>query len=254
MTNEIGLEVNCGSDVTMAFAHIPPGRFTMGSPTTEAGRNGGEGPQRQVTITKPFHLAVTAVTQAQWHAVMASRPWEGMMCVQSDAHTAASWITWNEAVEFCGRLSAATGLCVCVPTEAEWEYACRARTTTRFHYGEDPAGEQLGSYAWHEGNAYDCGEHHAHRAGQKTPNPWGLYDMHGNVWEWCADWRDESYDPADTIDPKGPASGTARILRGGSWANGPHECRSATRRWHAPGYRSGLNGLRPVVLAGSATP
>jgi len=241
-------ELDCGSGVTIELAPIPAGQFMMGSTESEADRRRDEGPQREVVITNGFHMGVTPVTQAQWEAVMGTTPWEGMASVARGGENAANWIAWHGAVEFCRRLSAATGQCVCVPTEAEWEYACRVGTTTRFYYGDDDGYDDLGEYAWYESNAYNSGAKHAQPVGRKKPNAWGLYDMHGNVWEWCADWRGESYQSDDVHDPKGPPSGQTRVLRGGSWVNSPQDCRAAHRGWNTPDYRNGLNGLRVVVL------
>ncbi len=141
-----------------------------------------------------------------------------------------------------------------LPTEAEWEYACRAGTTTAYSFGDDSS--KLGDYAWHHGNACDKGEKYAHSVGVKKPNAWGLYDMHGNVWEWCADWYDEKYYAnADTQVPQGHDSGGDRVLRGGSWSRNPDGCRSAARDCSSPGSRSFgfvgfVNGMRVVVSLG----
>jgi formylglycine-generating enzyme required for sulfatase activity len=115
-----------------------------------------------------------------------------------------------------------------LPTEAQWEYACRAGTQTQFSFGDDPEYKQLGDYAWYAGNALGKGEAYAHAVGTKKPNTWGPYDMHGNVWEWCSDWYGE-YAEGDAVDPTGPAKGDDRVLRGGSWYSDPRYVRSAHR-------------------------
>ena len=199
------LGLDCGNGVAMKLILIPPGDFLMGSPDTEDGA-AKQKPQHRVTITRSFYMGVYPVTQAQYQAVTGwnSGSFEG------DSNPVES-VIWSQAEEFCGALSARTGRSVRLPTEAEWEYACRAGTTTRFSFGDEKA--MLGRFAWFDGNS---GEK-THPVGQKQPNPWGLYDMHGNVWEWCADWYANSYANAGDTDPLGPSSGSERVLRGGSW-------------------------------------
>ena len=139
-------------------------------------------------------------------------------------------VSWYDAVEFCRRLSDKTGKTVRLPTEAEWEYACRAGSKTRFPFGDSESA--LGDYAW-------CGSNSGGKTnpvGQKKPNAWGLYDMHGNVWDWCADWYGD-YPKGAATDPQGPAAGRDRFLRGGSWNNVAGSCRAASRRKFGPGSR-----------------
>ena len=134
----------------------------------------------------------------------------------------------DDAEAFCRRLSQREGRVYRLPTEAEWEYACRAGTTTAFQFGENESG--LAEYGWYKENTYDVGERYAHEVGQKKPNAWGLHDMHGNVWEWCTDWFNyDYYDVSPVDDPPGPASGTSRVVRGGSWGCDAFRCRSAYR-------------------------
>ena len=240
------LTLDLGDGVTMKFVRIEAGKFTMGSPETEKDRSKNEGPQRQVTISSPFYMGVTEVTQSQYKAVMGTQPWEGQRYAKAGADNAASYINWDEATAFCVALSKKTGRTVRLPTEAEWEYACRAGTTTAYGFGDDAS--RFGDYAWYDGNAYDKDETYAHPVGAKKPNAWGLYDMHGNVYEWCADWYADSYANADARDPKGPATGSARVLRGGSWLSIPQRCRAAYRSWGSPDGRDVLIGFRVVVL------
>ena len=240
--------LDLGNGVTMKLALIPAGKFTMGSPDSEKDRDKDEGPQHQVTITKPFYMGATEVTQAQWKAVMDTQPWEGKTYAKAGADNAANYITWDDATAFCTALSKKAGRTVRLPTEAEWEYACRAGTTTAYCFGDDAS--KLGDYAWYDDNAYDKDEKYAHPVGVKKPNAWGLYDMHGNVWEWCADWYADSYANTDAQDPKGPANGKYRVLRGGSWDGDPDLCRAAYRTRFTPGYRR-YRGFRVVVVSGS---
>ena len=242
------LALDLGNGVTMKLVRIEAGRFTMGSPDSEKDRSKDEGPQRQVTITAPFYMGATEVTQAQWKAVMNTQPWEGKTYAKAGADHAASYISWDDATAFCTALSKKAGRTVRLPTEVEWEYACRAGTTTAYSFGDDAS--KLGDYAWYDENADKTDEKYAHPVGRKKPNAWGLYDMHGNVWEWCADWYADSYANADARDPKGPATGMARVLRGGSWYYIPQSCRAANRDWSTPDDRSNHYGFRVVVPCG----
>ena len=225
---------------------IPAGSFQMGSPEGESGRSSDEGPQHRVEITKAFYMGRTEVTQGQWRGVMGTEPWKESSFAQEGEQNAASSINWDDATEFCRRLSQREGKTYRLPTEAEWEYACRAGTTTRFHFGDDES--QLGEYAWFYGNADSIGEDYAHSVGQKKPNPFGLYDMHGNVDEWCGDWFDSDYYASSPLrDPRGPSSGSSRVLRGGSWYDAPNLVRCALRYGSTPGNRSDLFGFRVVL-------
>ena len=163
-------------------------------------------------------------------------------------------VSWYDATNYCGTLTQqegaagriATNSVYRLPTEAEWEYACRAWTSTRFSYGDDPGYyTNLNSYAWFGDNS----EVRTHAVGQKLPNAWGLYDVHGNVWEWCQD-RYGDYLGGIAIDPQGPATGTNRVFRGGCWFNGPGYCRSASRNYIDPGYGYGFIGFRAVLAPG----
>jgi formylglycine-generating enzyme required for sulfatase activity len=218
----LGVPVMLTNDLGMTFALIPAGEFAMGSPRGEAGRQGSE-TQHNVTLTRPFYLGTTEVTQAQWRALMEKNP----SFVEGEGHPVET-ITWNDAVEFCRRLSERDGACYRLPTEAEWEYACRAGTTTAYHTG----GKLSTAQANYNGEA-DNPDHGLNRdettpVRSFEPNAWGLYDMHGNVWEWCSDWHGP-YDAQPTTDPRGPDEGTTRIVRGGCWVNASAICRSAMR-------------------------
>jgi len=236
------LNLDLGGGVTMKLVLIPAGKFIMGSPDSEKWRSKDEGPQHEVTLSKPFYMGVTEVTQAQYEAVMGTNP--------SDFEGAANpveEVSWNDATEFCKKLSEKTRQAVRLPTEAEWEYACRAGSKTGFSFGD--ADEGLGDYAWYSANSGNT----THPVGQKKPNAWGLFDMHGNAWEWCADWYGE-YPKGAVTDPQGPASGRSKILRGGAWSTPPDPCRSANRYSYGRGDRYYYFGFRVVVSVSAPGP
>jgi formylglycine-generating enzyme required for sulfatase activity len=220
------LTLDLGKGVSMKLVRIRPGKFMMGE----------EKDQHEVTISKPFYIGVTEVTQAQYEAVMGTNP-----SILKGATNPVETVSWNDATEFCKKLSKKTRQAVRLPTEAEWEYACRAGTKTGFSFGD--ADDGLGDYAWYLANSGNT----THPVGQKKPNAWGLYDMHGNVWEWCADWSGD-YPKGAVTDPQGPASGSTRVLRGGGWLADPYNCRSALRRNDiSPDNRARDFGFRVVV-------
>jgi len=198
--------------IGMEFKLIPAGTLTMGEGALA----------HEVTLTEPFKMGVHEVTQAQYEQVMGSNP-SGF----KGADNPVEQMTWDQALEFCRKLSAlpaekAAGNVYRLPTEAQWEYACRAGTTTKFSFGDEES--DLGDYAWYDDNSDDK----THPVGSKLPNAWGLYDMHGNVWEWCQDWYGD--DPSGAVtDPTGPADGALRVIRGGSWSNAAGLCRSENR-------------------------
>lgn len=203
----------------------------MGSPDLEEGR-GPEGPQHDVDITHGFYLGKYEITQGQWQAVMGTRPWSGEDYVRDKSRHPAVYISWNDVQEFIAKLNQAEGSEVYrLPTEAEWEYACRARTTTRWSFGDDES--RLGQYAWYKDTAWDVGEQYAHEVGTKLPNPWGLYDMHRNVWEWVQDWGGY-YGRSRQTDPTGPSAGSLRIMRSGDFRSAAASVRSASRYYCEP--------------------
>jgi sulfatase modifying factor 1 len=219
----------------MTFKGIPAGTFTMGSPGNEVGRQGDEH-QHQVTITKPFYMQTTEVTQGQWKEVMGTEPWKGEQYVKEGPNYAASRVSWDDAVAYCKKLSEKEGKTYRLPTEAEWEYACRAGTQTTWSFGDDE--KKLGDYAWYGGNCGDFGEDIPHQVGLKKPNAFGLYDMHGNVSEWCYDYFGEDYyKQSSEKDPTGPTSGSFRVLRGGSFYFTSRASRSALRGRLAADFR-----------------
>jgi formylglycine-generating enzyme required for sulfatase activity len=226
-------------DVPLEMVWIPAGTFMMGSPDDEQDRSGGEGPQHQVTLTQGFYMGIYEVTQAQWEAVMGNNP-----SVYSGANRPVEDVSWDDAQAFIAELNTLTGLTFRLPTEAEWEYACRAGTTTRFYWGDDPSYNEIDDYAWYRDNT-DA----THDVGLKLPNAWGLYDMSGNVWEWCADWKG-FYPSGSVTDPTGPSSGSERVYRGGSWDYDPQYCRSASRLNDPPDFSINALGFRVVLSPG----
>jgi formylglycine-generating enzyme required for sulfatase activity len=230
--------------IGMKLKEIPAGTFLMGSPSDETGREDNE-TQHPVTISKAFYMQTTEVTQGQWKAVMGTEPWKGEQYVKEGPNYPATYVSWNDAIAYCKKLSEKEGKTYRLPTEAEWEYACRAGTKTAWSFGDDE--KALGDYAWYRENAYDIDERYAHQVELKKPNAFGLYDMHGNVWEWCHDYYVEDYyKQSPEQDPRGLASGSSRVLRGGSWVYDSRDSRSAFRDGRDAGSRNGVYGFRLV--------
>jgi formylglycine-generating enzyme required for sulfatase activity len=231
------IDLELGAGVVIRLRRIPPGRFLMGSPDDEVGRDDDEGPRHWVTLTRGFWLADAPCTRAEWRAVMGTEP----SAFKGD-DLPVEKVSWEDCQEFCKRLRLRfQELEPRLPTEAEWEYACRAGTTSAFNDG--PALDKLG---WFDGNS---GEK-THPVRLKEANQWGLYDMHGNVCEWCEDcFGTYNINADDQVDPTGPtgrASVSVRVYRGGSWSNRPENCRSAFRGGMPPGGRSHDLGFRLV--------
>jgi sulfatase modifying factor 1 len=235
ITNTIGMHLQL----------IPAGTFLMGSPVTEEGRYDDE-TQHKVTISKTFYMQTTEVTQGQWKSVMGTEPWKGEDYVKEGPNYAATYVSWNDAVAYCEKLSEKESVTYRLPTEAEWEYACRAGTETAWSFGNDE--KVLGDYAWYDKNALDIRERYAHQVRLKKPNAFGLYDMHGNAHEWCHDFYGKHYyKQSPAKDPTGPTSGSSRVLRGGSWGNYSRYTRSASRPWFAvPHYDVGFRLVREL--------
>jgi formylglycine-generating enzyme required for sulfatase activity len=198
-----------------------------------------EKPVHTVRITQPFYLGKHEVRQGQWQAVMGNNPSR----FTGDPNRPVENVSWDDVQEFIRRLNAREGGAIYrLPTEAEWEYAARAGTTTRWSFGDEAS--QLGRYAWYDGNARG----QTHPVGQLQPNPWGLYDMHGNVWEWVQDWYG-GYASGTAVDPAGPSSGLGRVYLGGGWFTPARYCRSAGRGSVAPGKRIDSLGFRLLRVA-----
>jgi formylglycine-generating enzyme required for sulfatase activity len=230
-----------------ALVRIEPGTFTMGSNESD-----DEKPPHPVRITKPFYLGAHPVTQGQYQAVMGQNP----SFFQGSDDLPVEGVSWLDAVRFCNELSEREERQPCyqingekvtivagngyrLPTEAEWEYACRAGSTAKYPFGDNEA--DLGEYAWFGGNS----DGKTHPVGLKQPNRWGLYDMLGNVWEWCQDGYDaDFYKKSPPDDPPGPSEAPSRVIRGGGWNNGPWGCRPARRSRYTPGYRDDRLGFR----------
>ncbi len=229
------------------FVWIPAGEFTMGSPESEKGRGNDEGPVHMVRITKGFWLGRHEVTQAQYERVIGANPSH-----IKGGNRPVECVSWNDAVEFCRRLSSERSTTYRLPTEAEWEYACRAGTTASFYWGDCSDESVMKQYCWYDKNANEkyWTDPHADRAGTqpvglKKPNALGLYDMSGNVWEWCSDWfSKEYYASSPRSDPTGPSGGMARVERGGGWGRDARHCRSADRPRRGPDYRDRYLGFR----------
>jgi sulfatase modifying factor 1 len=274
----------------MKLLQIPPGKFVMGSPETESGRNKDE-VQHTVTISKPFYMGVTHVTVDQYAAfakesgyktdaekkgesvglefkdetmvaaVIKGCSWRNPGFAQKGDHPVVH-ISWNDAQAFCEWLSKKSGQTVVLPTEAQWEYACRAGSKTAYPWGVSPKGgngwvniadQNYKSkipkapatsqfFGWDDGFVFTS------PVASFKPNAYGLYDMIGNAWQWCQD-RYGAYDKLATTDPIGAGNGYSRVLRGGSWGAGPDICRSAFRDWYSPANKIENNGFRVVVVA-----
>jgi len=212
------------------FVWVPAGKFQMGSPPGETSR-GRDEQLHEVILTKGFWIGKYELTKDQWAAVMETKPWQGRDNIPYAENGPASNMTWIDANLYIRKLNKEQDGPYRLPTEAEWEYACRAGTTTPYSFGVHE-GFQLQEHAWYNVNAYGAKENYAHPVGTKKPNPWGLYDMHGNLWEFCADWSGGAYpfpDDGPVTDPKGPETGNARILRGGAYDSRDYQLRSAHR-------------------------
>jgi len=227
MTNSIG----------MKLARIPAGEFMMGS-----GSYSQETTVHTVTLSADFWIGQNEVTQDEYRRVMGTSP----AAFQGNERPVEG-VSWEDASEFCRRLGAQERETYRLPTEAEWEYVCRAGSRSAFCYGDDDT--RLGEFAWYDASAGPK----THPVGSRKPNDWGIYDMHGNVWEWCQDWYGEDfYSTGPSTDPKGPSTGEYRVLRGGCWYNRPVFCRSARRDFNRPDYRDDGIGFRVVLQVGDA--
>ncbi len=234
-------------NVPLEMVWIPAGSFTMGSPDTEQDRNVSEGPQHTVELNG-FWIGKYELTKRQWTAVMGTEPWTGHPHVLDSPESTAVWVSWDDVRDFVAGLCVLTGKTFELPSEAQWEFACRAGTTTRFYWGDDPGVTVISDYAWWIVNAESAGQKYAHISGQKLPNALGLYYMSGNVVEWCEDDWHADYVGVPTGDlpwVDSPRS-DGRVVRGGSW-NGPSgNCRSADRGYLTPDLRYEFLGFRVV--------
>ena len=243
------------NEIGMKLKLIPAGEFMMGSAPTEHGRSKYED-LHSVEISKPFYIGATEVTQRQWAAVMKSKPWvvrgkDKDKLFRLHPENAANYISWHEATEFCQRLGESENRIYRLPTEAEWEYACRAndKVMKAFSFGDSEL--ELGEHGWFfNPEKEDYRNKFAEHVAKKRPNKLGLYDMHGNVYEWCSDWMDRRYYRNRKLpkkDPKGPAEGVSRVLRGGSFGMIAGLCRSACRFESSPDNHWPEFGFRVVM-------
>ena len=240
------------NSIGMKLVLIPKGTFMMGSPESEEGRQKDE-TQHEVTISKDYYLGVYEVTQAQYEKVMGKNPsyFQGPKVGNENADLPVENVSWDDTVEFCKKLSdlpeeKKAGRLYRLPTEAEWEYACRAGSKTAYAFDDEEG--LLPEYGWFKRNSSD----RTHTVGLLEPNAWGLYDMHGNVWEWCSDWYG-AYPNGAVSDPVGPLKGSFRVLRGGCWIVEAALCQSAGRRCNFPSGSGSYYGFR-VALSSSEIP
>ncbi len=226
---------------------IPAGSFTMGCPEDERGYVGREWPSHQITITRPFYVGKFEITQAQWEAVMGENP---TVKLGVGENFAVHSVSWDDCQEFLARLNAINAGTFRLPTEAEWEYVCRTGTTTRFFFGDAlECDDQCEFCEIFDRHMWWCGNHTtpgAKEVGRKEPNAWGLYDVHGNVWEFCSDWYEDPSERGFQVDPTGPDSGEYRVIRGGHYANNAEYCRAALRSGVETDTKSVYIGLRIV--------
>jgi len=235
------LRLHLAADTGINLVLIPAGTFLMGSPPEEVDRSPDEEPQTRVTLTHNFFLGATDVTQGQYEAVTGTNP-SSFPAAGRDAPVES--VSWVEAMAFCQKLNALEqaagrmpeGYTFTLPTEAQWEYACRAGTT-------GPYAGDLDAMAWYNQNSADT----THPVGTKRPNAWGLYDMHGNVRQWCLDWYVDSLPGGAVTDPTGPASSNGRVQRGGCWNVDAQRCRSAYRRGGGPNAHDEKVGFRVAL-------
>lgn len=219
----------------MKFALIRPGTFLMGAADAAADQR----PVHEVTIAQPFYMGAYVVTQREWKAVMGTEPWKGREFVGVGDNYPAVYITWPDSKTFLARLNSYDPENYYrLPTEAEWEYAARAGTTTRYSFGDEA--QALNAYGWYTKNSYEAGYRHAHEVGLKRSNPWGLYDMHGNIWEWVEDWYHGPYDAEPSPDP------TDKVLRGGGYDYDAKGATSAFRYHGLPIRTNHVIGFRAV--------
>ena len=238
------------NSIGMKFVWIPPGNFMMGSPKEEKERGDNE-TQHKVTLTKGFYMGVYTVTQEQWQEVVGNNP----SFFKGERNLPVENVSWEDCQVFIRKLREKDKKQYRLPTEAEWEYACRAGTKTPFHFGGTITGDQANCDHTRSSSKKGIRRDKTMPVGSFPANAWGLYDMHGNVFQWCQDRcgdyaRKKEVDSGkDIVDPQGPEKGIGRVLRGGGWTMYPEHCRSACRQFgDEPGVRSIINGFRPCFF------
>ena len=242
------IQVGLPGGTLMAFVWIEPGTYMMGSADSDRSKLTGEDPQHEVTISRGFWLGQSEVTQQQWESVMDDNPSQYV-----GPERPVERVTWYDAQEFIHALNLAAGDSLYrLPSEAEWEYASRAGTTTPWFSGDDEG--ELGDYAWYAANNTAGGDPPVGTkpVATKLPNPWGLDDVHGNVFEWCQDWYG-TYSAESQVDPTGPESGTSRVFRGGHFYGNGRAVRSAVRSHNTPTGRDNFLGVRLLKINWQAT-
>ncbi len=242
--DEFDVPVEYENRIGMKLRLIPAGDFMMGSSADEKYREGNEEPVHRVEIRRPFYLGTREVRQGEWLEVMDTAPWRKRPNTREGTDYPATYISWKDAQAFCEQLSRLEVRVYRLPTEAEWEYACRAGSRAAYGFGNEPS--MLKEYAWFKINTCDCDECYPHETGRKTPNNFGLYDMHGNVWEWCEDRYSFYYALTPSADPTGPKVGDSRVHRGGGFRSLARYCRSADRARCAPSVSQFDLGFRVV--------
>ncbi|WP_099468967.1 formylglycine-generating enzyme family protein [Konateibacter massiliensis] len=232
LPEEIRIELSAG--VSMEFVLIEAGSFFMGSYEGEGDED--EQSRHKVTITEAFYIGKYEVTQKQWNLVMGDNPshFEG-------TDNPVDTVSWTDSVAFTEKLSELAQRNITLPTEAQWEYACRSGSDTKWFFGASE--ESAGEYGWIDSNAQGT----THPVGLKKPNPWGVYDMYGNVQEWCLDWYADSYSGTASKDPQGAKDGASRIIRGGGWGDFPDNARSAYRNASGEEIENDGIGFRCVM-------
>ena len=224
---------------------IPSGSFLMGS-------NNGEMDERPVhnVLIDSFYMGEYEITQKEWYEVMETKPWENLKYAKSGDKYPVVNVSWYDVKDFIEKLNNLTRKNFRLPTEAEWEYACRAGSSSKFFHGSLKYG--LSNFAWYYDNAFKKDEMYGHEKGKKAPNKWGLYDMLGNVYEWCSDWYgNDYYNKSPVNNPKGPRYGSHKVIRGGDWSRTDYFLRVSSRRYYSPHSKDSFIGFRIVMDIGS---
>jgi sulfatase modifying factor 1 len=244
-------EIRNENSLGIKMVWLPADSFTMGSPLNETGGDANVG-QVEVTLTEGFWLGQTEITQSQWTELMGTSPWRGKSNVREGKNYPASFISWDDAISFVEKLNSKEHSSsslpndweYSLPTEAQWEYACRGGKKSAFSFGDDPS--EFGIYGWSAENAFETAEPYGHEVGKKRPNQFGLYDMHGNVWEWCKDNFNTKLSGGTNpvIDDEGPL----RVNRGGGWNFATKFCQSGSRLGDTPDSRFNNLGFRIALV------